>query len=221
MRWLVLNGSPRGRASNSRLLVERLVSGITAVPGHEVEVGYLREAEAQPALVERLYAADAAIVVMPLYADAMPAIVKLFIERLEGLSARERRPKLGFVVQSGFPESRQSEPLARWLEKLTRRLGCASLGIVVRGGVEGIQETAGWTHRGLFRRFEQLGRSVAETGRFDPGVAARLARPRSLPAPSRLVFGALARLGLVDWMWNRALERNGALERRFDQPHGN
>jgi len=218
MRWLVLNGSPRGKGSNSRRLIAHLQAGVERVPGHEVEVGDLREVDAQPGLVEKLFEAEAAVVVLPLYADAMPAIVMRFFERLEGLSARERRPRLGFVVQSGFPESIQSEPLARWLTKLTRRLGCESLGIVVRGGVENIRYSPDWANRGLFRRFERLGESLARSGRFDERLVAELARPRVLPAPARVVFGALAKVGLTDLVWNRELKRNRAYEERYARP---
>jgi len=219
MRWLVLNGSPRGRGSNSRRLIESLLAGMSGVAGHEVEVGYLRDVEEQPRLVEKLCEADAAVVVMPLYADAMPAIDKLFFERLEGLAARQRRPRLGFVVQSGFPESCQGEPLARWLAKLTRRLGCESLGIAVRGGVENIRFSPEWANRGLLRRFERLGRSLAETGRFDERLLAELAKPQSLPAPARFFFSAFARLGLADGAWNRELKKRKAFERRYDKPY--
>ena len=67
-------------------------------------------------------AADAVLLGMPLYTDAMPGLVMAFIEALAPRVGAVN-PPLGFLVQSGFPEALHSRPLERYLEKLARRLG--------------------------------------------------------------------------------------------------
>ena len=55
-------------------------------------------------LVEAFARPNAPVIGFPLYTDAMPAVVKYFIEALEPLVGRRDNPPIGFLVQSGFPE---------------------------------------------------------------------------------------------------------------------
>lgn len=218
MKLAVFNGSPRGTASNSRLLVEMMLAGLNETPGHSVDIAYLRNEKEHPRFLEMFGACDVALVILPLYADSMPGIAKSFIESLRARVGRTDNPKLGFVVQSGFPESAQSEPVARYLEKLARRLGCECLGVAIKGGVEGMQVMPPWMTRGIRKGFTALGRSLGTTGRFDPAVLARLrGKPRLTPV-RLLAFRAATRLGLADSYWNAELREHHAFERRFDRP---
>ncbi len=216
MRLLLLNGSPRAK-SNTRVLIGHFLRGLGE--GHEVDEVSLRHAFEEPFPLERFLAADRVILAFPLYSDAMPSVVKRFIEELAPLCAREANPPLGFIVQSGFPEAMHSRPVERYLEKLARRLHSPYLGTVVRGGVEGIQIMPPWMTRRLFRTFEELGRRFAETGRFDPALTRRLAGRERFSWFGRLGFRLLGVLGLSRWYWDSQLKRNGAHERRAARPY--
>jgi NAD(P)H-dependent FMN reductase len=67
--------------------------------------------------------AECALLGFPLYTDAMPGVVKHFLEALEPLVGRPGNPPVGFLVQSGFPEGLHSRFVERYLEKLAARLG--------------------------------------------------------------------------------------------------
>jgi NAD(P)H-dependent FMN reductase len=219
MRWLVLNGSPRGQKSNTRMLLGRLLAGLGRTPGHEVEVAYLNLASTRAGLADRVAAADRVILAFPLYADAMPSIVMASIEALAPLVGRPGNPPLGFIVQSGFPEACHSRPVQAYLEKLARRLGCRCLGTVVKGGIEGIQVMPGWMTRGTLGRFEALGERLGRDDWFDPALTTKLAGAERLSALGRFLVALLGRLGLMDSYWNQALRRNRAFERRLDRPY--
>ena len=159
------------------------------------------------------------ILAFPLYCDGTPSLVKDFIEQLAPLRVRARNPPMGFIVQSGFPEALHSRAVERYLCKLAGRLHSPYLGTVVRGGVEGIQVMPGWMTGKLFRRFEELGRRFAETGRFDPALIAQLAGPERFTWSGRLLFRLLAALGLTRWYWDTKLKNNGVYEHRFARPY--
>jgi NAD(P)H-dependent FMN reductase len=216
MRLLLLNGSPRPK-SNTGLLLDHFRRGLG--PGHAVEELSLRRAFTEDFPVARFTAADAVILAFPLYSDAMPSIVKRTIEQLAPLCARAANPPLGFIVQSGFPETMHSRPVERYLEKLAGRLHSPYLGTVIRGGVEGIQVMPAWMTRRLFARFAALGRRFGETGRLDPALIAELAGRERMTWRGRLAFRLGDALGLTRWYWDSQLKKHGAFARRFAQPH--
>jgi len=78
--------------------------------------------------VQAFAEAECAWLGFPLYTDAMPGIVKHFIDALEPLAGRKNNPPLGFLVQSGFPEGLHSRYVERYLEKLAARLGSPTWG---------------------------------------------------------------------------------------------
>ena len=122
MRLLLLDGSPRGARSNTMKMLARVAEGWAQAGGAAPEVLHL----AHPADFERAVAAfaeaETVLLGMPLYTDAMPALVMAWIEALAP-RVGQANPRLGFLVQSGFPEALHSRPLERYLEKLARRLG--------------------------------------------------------------------------------------------------
>lgn len=222
MRLVVFNGSPRGEKSNTRILMEQFLRGFartSRTAGNEHQVHYLRRVSDQEAFRTAFRAADAALLAFPLYTDAMPGIVKAFIETLAPLCGREGNPALAFVVQSGFPEAAHSRPVERYNRKLAGRLGCRYLGTVVKGGVEGIQVMPPNMTRRLFTSFESLGESFGRTGELDAGLVRRLAGRERLSPVMRLLYRLLRLTGLTNFYWNGQLKSNGAFERRFAAPY--
>jgi NAD(P)H-dependent FMN reductase len=219
MRLTVLNGSPRVRKSNTRILVEKFLEGFEGTAGNTQETGYLAVENDQPRLVEMFRDAETVLLAFPLYVDSLPAVVKKFIERLEPLCGRDGNPALGFIVQSGFPEAHHSRFVQRYLEKLCRRLGCRCLGVVVRGGVEGIRVRPRWMTGKLFRLFRDLGAEFGRSGEFDPDIVKKIAGPEKLSAGTRLLFRVLGALGVTNIGWNSQLKKNGAFERRYARPY--
>jgi NAD(P)H-dependent FMN reductase len=165
MKLVIYNGSPRLEKSNSTLLINRFLNGYHKYIDNDVEVFYLARINAMNDYVEAFNSAENVIVIFPLYTDAMPGVVKAFFEALAA-----NRPlsgvKLGFIVQSGFPEGIHCENIKRYLQKFTRRLGCDYLGTLTKGGVEGIQIMPPFMTRKLFLRFYQFGEHFALTGSF-------------------------------------------------------
>jgi hypothetical protein len=148
----------------------------------------------------------------------MPGLVKELLEVLEPRDPADGA-RLAFIVQQGFPETRQSAWLTPYLARLPARLGCQAAGIAVKGGVEGIQIQPAWMTCKLYRAFHDLGRDLATQGRFDPARLARLARPVRLGAGRRLLYRALAAAGVSYFYWDRNLKEHGAFEQRFARPY--
>ncbi len=219
MKLTLFNGSPRGERSNTRILMENFERGFVETAGNRVEVHYLAREQDVQALREAFVKADVALLAFPLYTDAMPGMVKAFIEALQPLCGRPGNPPIAFLVQSGFPEALHGRYVERYLEKLARRLGCRYLGTIVKGGVEGIQsQPPDWTRK-LFEHFYQLGRTFGAEQRLDPARLRSLAKPERYPLFSQWVFRLLSKTGLLNFYWDGQLKQNLAYERRFARPY--
>ncbi len=226
MRLLLCNGSPRGKRSNTTILLKQFTDGFSACAENSFEVAYLQRVKEHASIAEKARRADAVIIAFPLYADSMPAIVKDFIETLgsaprTGRATKKKRefPPIGFIVQSGFPEAVHSRYVERYLEKLARRLNGRYIGTVIKGGIEGIQEKPPYFTRRLFMAFRSLGRHFGVTREFHPIIMKKLAGMERLSPIGRIFFRLFLATGLVDYGWNKVLKQNGVYERRFDQPY--
>jgi multimeric flavodoxin WrbA len=219
MRLTVLNGSPRGKTSNSRALLDHFLEGLLETDGNTCEVLYLNRVNSQDEFVQAYTEAEAVLMAFPLYTDAMPAMVKTFIESLAPLRGQPGNPPMGFIIHSGFNEPAHSRYLERYLEKLTRRLGSRYLGTIVRGGSEGIQLMPPMMTRKLFRTMRELGQVFGQTGTLDQSLVRSLAKHERFSWRGRLLLNVMVRLGITDSYWNGQLKKNVAFERRFARPY--
>ncbi len=219
MKLTLFNGSPRGKGSNTKILLEHFTSGFTETNENQFELAYLFNVDEMEEFIEMFQEAERVLLAFPLYTDAMPAIVKHFIENLEPLCGRENNPEIGFIVQSGFPETIHSRYVEKYLEKLAQRLGCKYLGTVIKGGVEGIQMKPPWMTRKLFDTFYRLGLHFGKTGTFDQAIIQSLANRERMSGFTRALFRLLAITGLTNFYWNTQLKKNNAFKKRFDKPY--
>lgn len=218
MRLTVFNGSPRAEQSNTRIFLEQILAGCEEVEGNSHTMYYLRKEDLEE--MAGVFA-DSEVVLLgfPLYTDAMPALVKEFIEALAPLCGREGNPSLAFLVQSGFPEAVHSRYVERYLEKLASRLGSRYIGTVVKGGGESLRYRPAFANRRLFKQLRKLGRGLGERGELDGELLRRLARPERFSSRQLPLVEFLANRGVFNSGWNRMLKGNKALDRRYDRPY--
>jgi hypothetical protein len=219
MTLAFLNGSPRRKKSNSGILGEHFLSGYRSKNTQgSVLTGYLADTSKLAVNVGIFKKARKVIIIFPLYTDCMPGVVKEYFEQL--LLAGISQPlSLGFIVQSGFPESIHSVYIERYLEKLTRRMGCRYLGTVIKGGVEGIQFMPESMTRKLYKLFYQLGAHFGEHDEFSPELVKKLKGSLRMSGIKQMGFRVFKLTGLPDFYWNSHLKKFGAYEKRYDRPY--
>ena len=218
-RLTVFNGSPRGKTGNTQVLLEQFAGGFEANAGRSHETYYLNHAGEAERFRQAFAEAEHVLLGFPLYADAMPGIVKAFIETLEPFRGRANNPSIGFLVQSGFPEAAHSRYVERYLERLASRLGCPYAGTIVKGNGEGVRLTPPEKNRKLFEALQQLGATYGQTGQFDPALLEALAKPERFPKITVPLFKLLLKTKVANMYWDNQLKENGAYERRFARPY--
>jgi len=223
MKLTVFNGSPRGKGSNTKILLEHFINGFMTTDGNTYELAYLNRVKDSDDFIKLFQDAEQVLLAFPLYTDAMPAIVKTFIELLEPLCDKEGNPDIGFIVQGGFPEAIHSRYVERYLEKLAGRLRCRYKGTVIRGMGEIIRGEAigavpGWMNKKLYKSFYELGKSFGKTGEFNEQIVRKLAKPERLTKFNFWGFKLLYDITSIIY-WNKMLKENNAFEKRFDKPY--
>jgi hypothetical protein len=216
---LLLNGSPRGASSNSMKMMSRVAEGWARGGAGTVEVLHL----ARPSDFRRAVAAypgvDTVLLGMPLYADAMPSLVKGYIEELAPRVGLPGNPRMAFLVQSGFSEAMHSRGVERYFEKLARRLGSPYAGTIVHGGGEQLRSMPEQASGKLWERLAVLGESLARDGRFDPALLPQVAGIERFNAPTAAALRVALRWPLPLVMWDAEMRKNGAYATRNARPY--
>jgi NAD(P)H-dependent FMN reductase len=220
MKLTIFNGSPRNKKSNSKILMEHFLEGFTKVSENEVPIHYLANTSKMDEHVKAFEDAENVIIIFPLYCDSMPGLVKEFFERIAQLEMTSSK-KVGFIVQSGFPEAIHSIFIERYLKKLAERQKLIYLGTVIKGGVEGIQIMPPMMTKKLFAHFQKLGEHFAAKNEFSPEVVKRLRRPYKFSKLHLFNFKVGHKLGLVNFYWDSNLKKNNAFDIRFAKPYTN
>ncbi len=212
MRFLLCNGSPRGVKGFSAKYIEALAEGLLEHRDITVEKVLLNRVAEHRETAVRLSGVDCAVVVFPLYTDAMPGITMAFFEELRPFIGSLENLSLGFIVQSGFPERVQSRAVEKYLERLTGILGARYAGTAVFGGGMGMNDKR-------TELLHQLGQSFLPGKRFNPEILSMTTPMENIPLPGRVFMRILGLTPLVQMDWIRQLKANGAYEKRNDRPY--
>jgi len=218
MRLTIYNGSPRGKNGNTEILLQKVVDGYESVSSPDIEWLQLNNSKIRQSAHEAFSDSDLVLLGFPLYTDAMPGLVKEFIESLAPYAGREGNPTMAFLVQSGFPESHHSRFVERYLEKLAWRLNAPYAGTIVKGGCEGVRMMSEKMNQKLFEGLHKLGANLAREDEFDHERLMSLAKPEKYPRILAPLFWLALKLPVLQFYWNSQLKENGVYEERFARP---
>lgn len=216
MQLTIINGSPRGTASNTEKMMSHFIRGVEENKNSNIETYYIsKERKDFTMLKKKFLESENVIIGFPLYIDAMPGIVKEFIEAL----ASEKIPrslKLHFFIQNGFPETYHNRFVERYCEKLTRRLGCTYGGSITKGGCEGLDVQPPAMVEKIYNYFFEIGKSFGGSGFLDQNLLKKLAHPEHLTEENLKQVVPIVN----KFMWDQWLKKNNALEKSFAKPYG-
>ena len=218
MQLTVINASPRRAGSNTRRVLEPFLEGFGSVPGATARCCYVHEVATGERVRELFLGSEALLLAFPLYCYALPPAAERFVYALEPLRGRGGA-SLAFLCQFGFREACHARALERQLAGVCTELGVENLGMVIRGGCEGLSLKPRFATQRLFAGFRALGRSLAEHRRWSREELDRFSAPET--SRGGLLTPLEARLGIAAAnlvFWRAQLKRHGALERNWARP---
>ncbi|HPF51407.1 MAG TPA: NAD(P)H-dependent oxidoreductase [Draconibacterium sp.] len=216
MQLAIFNGSPRGKTSNTRKLLEHFQRGFENAGGEINILDYLIQEKHLDEQVQHFRETENILLAFPLYVDSVPGVVKQFIEAVGQFDGSGKN--IWFFVHSGFPESIHCEGLIRYMELLTKRWNMNNMGTILKPGTEQVRMLPLERNKKLFFDFERLGSTLAKSGSLDQNILDRFKQPYVYPPNAMPVIRLMSKLGLIDRYWNKELKRNKAYHRRFDMP---
>jgi hypothetical protein len=220
MKRLLLNGSPRGKNSNSRLLISWFQEGLKLAGQQEAPVIDLADTRNVREQVNAFHEADEILLAMPLYADQAPGIVMHFFTWLvKDGSERVVGKKIYFIIQSGFMESMQSQALRDLLNRFCKRVGLINCGVAIKGGVEGIRMMPPRMQKKLRGWINESGLSMGQGKKIPQELINKMASPVRISKPLLFVIKMAIHTGIINFHWNAELKKHQAWEKRFDAPY--
>jgi hypothetical protein len=219
-RATLLIGSPRGLASTSESLGTYVLQRLRE---HGLETGKayvnpsLNSDKNREALLRLVDISDLLILAFPLYVDSLPsrvvAALELIAEHKRAVNVPKRR-RLVAIVNSGFPEARQSDTALAICRRFAKEAELDWAGGLALGGGQLIAGRAlaevGGVVRNVMKALDLTAAAVAE-GELVPKEAADLMAKPLLP--SRLY------IWLANRRWNRQIREYGTRPRLYDRPY--
>ena len=208
MKLAVVNGSPRGRKSNSDRIINWMIEDT-----NNIQKVYVADLKKQDESIKLISNSDIFLFVFPLYTDSMSGLSKAFFEKMSKLNLEGK--SIAFVVHSGFSEaihSRMAEKYCAYFAKINKM---KFLGCVVMGGSEAMQVAPDGYFGKKIGLFKALGQSIKENQVLDKDILKKLAGAECF---SKFTIFML-RFMPTDMYWNSQLRKNGVYEKRFNKPY--
>jgi len=215
MKLALINASPRGKNSNSTLLLKWLSRDLPA--DAEKTFVYAVKAEDQDTAIEKIKTCDYYAITFPLYTDAMPGIAKKFFEgMMESKQSFVGKPVL-FIIHSGFPEALQSRMAERYVRHFARLMDMYPAECVIIGGSETMRFAP---EEAFAKRADALATLGSKFGSGQPLTEQDMLMPGHQEKLSKaLMFLFRLAAPLTDIMWNSMMKKNGVFKQRFDRPY--
>ena len=118
MKIGIINGSPRGKKSNSEILIKYLCS---LLEEHQINKYYLFSSKIHSEIKSEIHNADVLIFVFPLYIDSIPSSLLDILLKFEEEKIINSKTKIYCIVNNGFFEGKQNQlailQMKNWCQK--------------------------------------------------------------------------------------------------------
>ena len=191
MHLVIISGAarPQGK-SNTAKVIAAFRKGFEE-GGNTAEVWYLSDRRQWAGAADAFARNDRILIALPLYVENIPG---LLLEFLSGLTPKQTPgTSLAFLLQGGFPEASQSRCCEAYLETLPAQLGCDYAGTLIKGDMFGTGFVDDKTRQTMLAPFAEMGRTFAQTGRFDKAAVDAFAAPEFMPKSQIRMFNLIGK----------------------------
>lgn len=212
MRLTVINGSPRGRQSNSTQIITSWMFPKT----FQYRLIYAKEIIKHGDILFNCADSDAYLVIFPLYVDSLPAIAKGVFDLMYSSKTLFEHKKIYYMVHSGFPEPQHSRCVERYLRYFTGLIAMRYMGTVIMGSSEAIQTAPKFYFARKIKAVKTIGLKIKKGESLDDKEIYRAAGRETLSKPTQIINRLI---NFSEFYWKAILKKNGAYQHRFDKPY--
>ncbi len=216
MKLVIVNGSPRGRKSNSDKIIEWPLSEMKVEQDFVYEKVYASDLKDRAKQMDALKSADHILIIFPLYTDSMPGVTKDFFEHMERNKDFLVGKLISFIIHSGFPEALQSRDVEKYTEYFSKLLGMKYMGSIIMGGSEALTAAPETMFKKKIAAFKSIGRSISQNKELEGADKLIISKPETLP---KAQLFTMKYFNISNLFWNSLLKKNKAFEKRFDKPY--
>lgn len=213
----LINASPKGKNGNTEILSDHFLSGFRTYTGNETKKYYAHEFN--DAIVGSILdESDIVIIAFPLYCFNLPPEALRIMKTLADNSGN-RKFKLGFICQYGFTEACHARHAEHLLERFCGDIGVENIGVIIRGGCEGLKYRPEFANKVLYSKFSSMGKFLSSNGKFTKIQLDDFSKPEhtSSSLKSRIFIHIFAAIG-NRFFWKVQLKKNGTLKNHWDKP---
>lgn len=216
MKLVIVNGSPRGRKSNSDKIIEWPLSEMKVNQDFVYEKLYVTDLKERVKQMDALKSAEYILVIFPLYTDSMPGITKEFFEHMERNKDFLAGKPISFIIHSGFPEACHSREVEKYTEYFSKLLGMNYRGSIIMGGSEALTAAPESMYGKKIEAFKSIGRSISQYKEFEAVDKKIISKPENLTKGQMFI---MKHFNISNFFWNSLLKKNNAFKKRFDKPY--
>ncbi|MCP4135256.1 MAG: hypothetical protein GY754_30085 [bacterium] len=219
MHLTIINASPRKKTGNTTIVVEAFCEGFNSINNNSTEIIYHNEIDTDEAAKKIFAESEAILLAFPLYTYGLTPSASRWVYRLHDFVGKDNSVKLGFLCQFGFREACHARALDRQLANLCKELGVENMGMIIRGGCEGIRHQPDALNRSVLNKFKAMGTTLGTRGHFDQEELNSFSAPEY--SNSGLLTPLFSRIGIFVGnylFWRPQLKKNGSLNKHWDRP---
>lgn len=212
MKLTVINGSPRGRDSNSTQIITSWMFPRTS----DYRLIYAKDIIKDEQILLDCTDSDVYFVIFPLYVDSLPAICKYVFDCLYSNKSLFEFKRIYYMVHSGFPEPKHSRCVEKYLCYFTELMRMQYMGTVIMGSSEAIQTVPRVYYRKRISALYKTGLHVKKGKPLSKEELYRISGRETLSVFAIILDKAI---NFSKFYWKSILKKNGAYKHRLDKPY--
>ena len=213
MKLTIINGSPRGKKSNSNMISTWIKEQLPE--DTVVQEFYPTKLATHQEIISSLESNSTILVIFPLYTDNVPFVVKRIFEEMDTLKGKLENVNIYYIVHSGFSGGNHSRAVERYLEYFAKYMGFNYKGTAIKPSSEGLRLMPPAMTKRTALLFKLLAEDIIQSKPFDLDIIKKLIK-REKPSRAQILT---IKSGMGDMYFKNMLKRNKVLDQAENKPY--
>jgi len=213
MKLTIINGSPRGKKSNSKVISDWFINKLPS--DSNLDVFYALDIQRHQQFISSLQNNQTILIIFPLYTDSMPFVLKKLFESMNEIRNKLMGVRIYYCIHSGFLGASHSRSIESYLIYFSNYMGFQYLGSAIKPSSEGLRMMPKYFLNHTRKVFESLADDLFNLQPFNANTLKKLI----LFEKPTWLSKKLLRFGIGKMYFNRLLKMNHSYQDRYNKPY--